>query len=428
MNNNAGRFMHSTMPPLPATNKRFLFSLTCAVLVLTSGAMARHNNNAKRVPISPLPSRESAQARALRILRDWVQNGHYQPGQTLPSEDAMSRQAKVSRGTLRLAIQRLKNEGLLQTQQGRRHVVPAPLSGKSLMSSTIILLCGSHETKPGLRGATFEAVDSGCFDTARELRWNLLTLHAACLEGSTRKLLADPPFGLMFSEFAAECGLGPAECDRIIDAGLPVVVQSNNARWAKYDRVVSDHADGARQLTQWLVKQGRKRILRVWVGIRDRSAYWVKARHSGHEDAMREAGLQVLPIVDVPFQQQTADLDLARYYGGFLIEWMQGANAVDAIMVNTDPAVIHAAAACQLFGKRPNEDVAIVGYDNTWGDLSEAEKNRIPGFSGPLATMDKLNYEVGQTMTRMLLDRGNNQLPAKRQLCMVAPKMVILNG
>ena len=390
--------------------------------------MAHRNDNMNRSVISPPPSREPAHARALRILRDWVQNGHYAPGQTLPSEEEMSLQVKVSRGTLRLAIQKLKNEGLLQTQQGRRHVVPLPASGESLMASTIILLCGKEKTKSGLHGATSEAVDSGCFDAAQELHRNLLSLHVAWLEGSIRKLLADPPYGLIFSEFATEFGPDAAECDRIIDANLPVVVNSNNARWAKYDRVVSDHADGARQLTQWLIQQGRKRILRLWMGVRNRDAYWVKARNSGHEAAMREADLAILPIVDVPMQPQTAELDLVRYYGGFLIEWMRGAEAVDAIMVNTDHAAVHAAAACQLFGKRPNEDVAIVGYDNIWADLPDVEKNRVPGFSGPLATIDKLNYEVGQMMTQLVINRANNNLPAKRQLCTLTPKLIIRNN
>ena len=169
--------------------------------------MPRHDRT-EHAQVDPLPGREPAQARALRVLRDWILNGHYAANQTLPSEEEMADQIKVSRGTLRLAIQRLKNEGVLQTQQGRRHVV-ASSPGDSLMSSTIILLCGKDEATSGLHGSAFEAVDSGCFDTARDLHRNLLTLHVAWLKGTTRKLLSDPPYGVIFSEFAADYGPEP---------------------------------------------------------------------------------------------------------------------------------------------------------------------------------------------------------------------------
>lgn len=48
---------------------------------------------------------ERPQARVIRSLRRWIDDGAYDGGQPLPSEQKLSEQLGVSRGTVRRALE-----------------------------------------------------------------------------------------------------------------------------------------------------------------------------------------------------------------------------------------------------------------------------------------------------------------------------------
>lgn len=51
-------------------------------------------------------------------IRDWILNGTYRPGEKLPSERRLASLLGVNRGSLRLALKKLEQFGLLQSRQG----------------------------------------------------------------------------------------------------------------------------------------------------------------------------------------------------------------------------------------------------------------------------------------------------------------------
>ncbi|UCC64404.1 MAG: GntR family transcriptional regulator, partial [Anaerolineae bacterium] len=57
--------------------------------------------------------------RISRDLRRDIQAGRWQVGDRIPSETEMSRTYGVSRGTVRNAVERLVNDGMLRKEQGR---------------------------------------------------------------------------------------------------------------------------------------------------------------------------------------------------------------------------------------------------------------------------------------------------------------------
>ncbi|HWQ24649.1 MAG TPA: FadR/GntR family transcriptional regulator [Gaiellaceae bacterium] len=65
-------------------------------------------------PLQPLPLKEQVS----RSLRQLIEDGVLQPGQQLPSERELSEQLRVSRGTVREAIQFLHALGLLEIRHG----------------------------------------------------------------------------------------------------------------------------------------------------------------------------------------------------------------------------------------------------------------------------------------------------------------------
>ena len=53
------------------------------------------------------------------ILRDMIQSGELQPRAPLPSESYLQQEQGVSRGTVRMAVAILRDEGLVVTIGGR---------------------------------------------------------------------------------------------------------------------------------------------------------------------------------------------------------------------------------------------------------------------------------------------------------------------
>lgn len=51
-------------------------------------------------------------------IREWILNGTYRPGEKLPPERRLATLLGVNRGSLRLALKRLEQLGLLQSRQG----------------------------------------------------------------------------------------------------------------------------------------------------------------------------------------------------------------------------------------------------------------------------------------------------------------------
>jgi len=64
------------------------------------------------------------------ILREMIKSGELQPRSSLPSESFLQQEQGVSRGTVRMAIGILRDEGLVITIRGRGTFVKGTRSSK----------------------------------------------------------------------------------------------------------------------------------------------------------------------------------------------------------------------------------------------------------------------------------------------------------
>ena len=368
---------------------------------------------------------ESPRARVLREVRHWIETGTLEHDQPMPSERTLAERFGVDRRTVRGALNLLSEEGLLRGNGGKLRLVVGPSrradnSGPGLLKDAVVVVAPTVSQLSGARIAPGWSLNVvlGAVLAVREAGLDVLTVHPErfCREIAER-VAADRPHGVIVPDFNQH--------DRIVacaelarECGMNVVAYGDDPELATFDRVTSDHEAGAYELTRWLIGQGRRRILNVWPA--PATLYWFPERRAGYERAMREAGLPVLEPVLVPLAEGDHAF-LSRLWAGHLIESLQGEGAVDAIMLVSDGHSDIVADACRCFGKVPNRDVAIVGYDNYWADLPE-----VPSATAPLATVDKLNIESGTQLVRLLLDRGAGRLPAAPQRVVVAPRLVIV--
>ena len=383
--------------------------------------------------ISPTLS-ERPQARVIRSLRQWIEDGAYDGGQPLPSEQKLSEQLGVSRGTVRRALAILDEEGMLQQRNGRARVVASQSNGGpveatrgGLMRNSIAVLTPYREPVAGHhQDGWVEFIAQGTQNAIRAAGLHAVVLHPDLLRGGeVQTLIADRPRGVIISDLLGPISHTVALVEALREGEVPAVVYSGAPEFDACDRVVSDHEAGAYELTRFLIGRGRTRILPVWSS--PGTAYWFIGRRRGYERAMLEAGLPAFSPVIVPPMTllaeagQTKFESSVRYIGGHLIEHLTGPNRADALMCATDRDVFGTAAACRLFGLQPNTDVDLVGYDNYWRECEE----RAVESTVPLATVDKCNRELGAALVQLLMERIQGALPDEPQCREVTPRLVV---
>jgi GntR family transcriptional regulator len=169
-------------------------------------------------------------------LRRQILTGRYPPGEKLPSEARLCEQFDASRGTIRNALARLRQEGLIGGGQGRAPSVRETAVGQpfeNLLSFTawaagIGRVPGQRTLEVARRRASAEAAEALGLEEGAPvvelLRLRLLDGEPAMLERSTfvepvgRHLFDfDPDAGSVYAHLTA-CGVDLASARHTIDA------------------------------------------------------------------------------------------------------------------------------------------------------------------------------------------------------------------
>lgn len=389
-------------------------------------------NNSASSPIQ----NQSPRIRSIRKLRQWIREGQLPAGEPLPAENDLADKLQVSRTTIRAVLKAIEDEGLVRTADNRRRIVVGNHNrSDSLLSDTVTIITHLGESWPsGVHDPMAKGweryVQISLTDAIRNAGLHALTLRFDKLQDDQiKKLLIDQPRGLVLMRPTLLSPEVLSVARQLRQSGVPTV-SYGYSRGIEFDSLTSDHADGCQQLCRWLIEKGRRRILRVWDGpMGAEPLEWRIQRDFGYEKAMREAGLEILPPVEIPILpeasiQSREDFDLrARLILGYLFEHLSGKEPIDAILGLTDGSCYPMASACRILGKEPNRDVVIVGYDNYWQDSPHRQWES----SGPAATIDKLNLELGSKLMDLMLDRLNGNLPAEPQLRLVEPKLMVID-
>ena len=135
---------------------------------------------------------------------------------------------------------------------------------------------------------------------------------------------------------------------------LPLVVWGGAMPQQLYCTVGGDNSDGGLQATRHLLQLGRRRI--AFLGDAALPEVWL--RREGYQQALREAGLQADPALELalPFEPGGARAALER--------WLPQAPAFDAVVACSDLLALQAIHTLRAAGRRVPEDVAVVGYDD----------------------------------------------------------------
>ena len=366
-------------------------------------------------------------------LRAQISQGQLKPNDRLPTFSEMRALHSVSQATLVRAYQMLEADGLLARQQGRGTFVAndktAPRAQSNAWLQQTIAVLTRYKQPPV--GAMAENAGStlwitrGVTDGIEGSGHHLLLLKPELFEQQVEQLAQSHPYGLIVTDLRGHTAKVGALVSALRREGVPIACYGGAPELADYDCVTSDHEAGAYQLARHLIEQGRKRIFMVSAAFSEVDDYWRRQRRAGYERALTEAGLPVVPIIQVPnFRfsaiDETEFRERVHLLAGYLALSLTASDAPDALMFDSDVYAFYAAAALRLFHRVPNDDVALAGYDNYWESSPERKFEAV----GPLITMDKLNAQTGGELVVLLRARAQDQLPDEPQTRIVPPRFV----
>lgn len=374
----------------------------------------------------------SSSALVIRSVQSWISHGRLRLGDIVPSERELATACGVSRGTARAALDALEKEGVILKAGNRRRVASSPHDEYNVMDDTIGVLTLNPEQilMPQDSEGWERFVEVGAAEAIGKAGMHVLGVYSERITNEALgRLLRQPPAGLIAGGHVQESAEGLRIITQLAQAGVKIVVYGDGPKQAPYDRVCSDHELGTYELTRWLLRErGRRRILRFWGKNDPLYPYWLANRDRGYERAMAEAGIEMVPALQIggfefPGDRVSAELE-TRLVAGYLLEHVRGTRRIDAIMAITDGAVQAIAAACRLHGLEPNGDIDIVGYDNYWRQASSSQRD---AFS-PAATVEKHNRKMGHEMVALLRRRLAGELPPSPQRIVVPPELVIVGN
>jgi LacI family gluconate utilization system Gnt-I transcriptional repressor len=181
-------------------------------------------------------------------------------------------------------------------------------------------------------------------------------------------------------------------------AGIPVVEMWNIGQKPIDMAVGFSNFLAAREMTQYLIDRGHKRI--HYAGGTQVDNDRTQAREAGFREALAAAGMKIdeTAIVSMPMEF-TSGCDLAR-------DVSARKRRPDAIFIASDIIASGFVLECRRLGIRIPQDIAVAGFDNT--SLSGI-------MDPPLTTVHVPRREIGEVAGQMLLQRLQDGAVAKRE-------------
>jgi DNA-binding LacI/PurR family transcriptional regulator len=361
----------------------------------------------------------------VEAVQAWIARGDLTRGAPLPPMRRLAQTLAVDKATVCRALSSLQDDGLVRRQGRRLHVSDkaAPATDQpGVLGNTVLIVTAADLKADQVRSSWLGKVTEGLLGEAHDQHCNAMVVHPGRLDSELPRLVAARPMGIVLLGVDRDAQTLP----QLEATGLPVVLYGDEFEAHGHDMITPDHVRGTAELTRWLIEHGCRRILRVWShrsSTRQRPI-WLGHRDQGFEQAVTEAGLPLLPPVEFIRHDLAAVKEdhfdhRVREVAGRLVEHLVGPEPVDAIVLPTDGMVPEVAAACRLFGKEPNKDVLIAGYDNDWSQAVHRDREQTP----PAVTTDHDTVHLGQALMQTLLRRAKDPAAPPQRIAL-PPRVV----
>lgn len=357
-----------------------------------------------------------AYRRVAHALRERIQHRSCQDGEFLPPERTLAAELKVSRQTVRLAIELLRQEGLLLPEQGRgtRIVLPqaAPVSrqeGDERSFAALVIYDVSRESSAAIFQGCALAMQRANFhlvvaETAISVRQRLLD-EAAQLQSLLDKGIR----GIII--YAEPTDQNRALLEQALRRGVHVVQIDRYLPGLPCDYVGVDNVTAAEEMTDHLIELGHRRI--AFLSMKPEPST-CQERLQGYHSSLRAHGLQASSndLVAYCNAQRKAQSEVNR----ILNRWLSSPTPPTAIFAVNDELALTVIQTLQAQGKHVPDAVAVVGFDN----------HRTAGLiSPPLTTIEQPFSDLGEAAAHLLLSRIKGSYRGESRRILLPTRLVI---
>ncbi len=349
----------------------------------------------------------------LNQLRDLILSGEWAPGSRLPSEAELQRHLKISRSTIRQALDKAELQGLIERVPGKGTFVAQSLSTKR--GSRLI----GYVTCDSFRQLQSQLV-SGAESVVSARGYRVIFCNSNRDPDEENRLLDQLVTEDQVSGILIWPVLNDDPARRLFQLAhqhtVPLVLVDRTFPGLPCDYVTSDNYTGAYTAVKYLIELGHRRI--VFLSRPVLGLLTVSERLRGYQDAMRDAGLQPLEpwLVGATGQEMEIIFMLRSYSDAHSREMeqiaqnLQAPDRPTAIFAMNDMMAVQAIRAARLAGLRVPEDLSLVGFDN------EGIVNTL--LDVPLTTVAQDGFAMGRQAAQLLIERmeGYNGPPRQEFL------------
>lgn len=373
-------------------------------------------------PIAPRASTRDTISSLTQFIRETAFSDD-----VLPPEREISERLNATRHAVRIALERLAEEGLVRAD-GRSWKVLRENHLQSLYHGALVVLTDVQTRTETSSPESLERIAAGALDAARA--WAIqqgrvvLCIPVQAIDASiAAKICSESPCGVVLAAPLSAPERVAMAITPLLAAGIPLATHGLAEDLPLVDTASSDHLAGCAALIGWLAQQGCRRILRGWGDPAARGA-WLKARDSGCRKGCRTHHLTALPLIP-RLPEALAEGALSRdeferqvdALAGVLAPQLTAPEPPDAILAMSDRHAFQLSAAIHRFNWKGRPPL-VCGYDAFW-----SEDWQLPWSCPPAVSVDKRNFETGQAVFALLAERlAGFAGPPRHRL--IAPRLV----
>jgi len=320
-------------------------------------------------------------------LQNQIENGTFQPGDKLPSENELCSLYSVSRNVVRQALRNLESQGLTETVKGVGTFCRSRARKKQLTYNIgfISFFTHSYIFPKIIAGADSVLYQQGfhlligqsLYDLEREKRL-LERFRQRGVDG----IIMEP----IYDGNADHSNEGIIRA--LINEGIPVVFIDNFIPGINTTTITLDDFKAGRQAAEYLGSRGHRKIALFY-----QEDYFTKVqRKRGVEDYLAEHGSQGYRAFPFPFRGQGSNSTAPSAADRLFQQLDLGFTAV---FCSSDEDAMHLIEQADTYNVRIPEDISIIGFDN-W---HFSGLNRIN-----LSTFEHSSTQMGRMSAHSLLE------------------------
>lgn len=333
-------------------------------------------------------------------LSHLILSGELAPGSRLLSEAELQRQLKISRSTIRQALNNAETQGLIERVPGKGTFVARSPTGKQSSHLIGYITCDSFRYLQSQLVGGAESMFSAkgyrvvfC-NSNRDVDEENRLLEQLVLEDKVGGILIWP----VLHDDPSRRLFHLAHQDLV-----PMVLVDRTFDGLSCDYVTSDNYAGARAAVEHLLELGHRRI--AFLSRPILQLLTITERLRGYREALRDAGIAPLEpwLVGSAGQEMEIVFTLQSYSEVAsqeieqIAQYLQAPQRATAIFAMNDMMAMQAMKAIRLAGLRVPEDISLVGFDD------EGIVNTL--LEVPLTTVAQDGFTIGRRAAELLVER-----------------------